>query len=324
MRSQMLRPVTQADIWRIKHDEEPLNISAPVPRRHRCDDSSSDNAQNPSGINLKSMSPPPLPRRYDKLDAKRYPNVIFLDDAWTEIWCSGCGSNVRSQRDNSDASFFQGMQGTAAHMIQACDRYKRDSRDPSFKEASRNCGKRVLSEEDVQLIKSGKEPKHPIVKYVRFGVTLASTLAANRLNDVRFAASASENTASSHGNVTASDSRYSTPISSVVNATDNDASASTYTNEHFFKRFHNAKADQRTVAPSSVFPPNPFGGLPSTIKSRSTGPSSVGTKRSGDDDRYEESNRALRRRSNGLPSYCQDEDDDEPLQLLRKSAFTSA
>lgn len=103
------------------------------------------------------------PSLYDQLDPKKYPTVIWLDGAWVEVRCPKCHANF-GERSNRT---FNGMQALSAH-VQSCD----PSKPTGFSHIAKICHKRKLSEEDVDRIKRGEQPKHEITLTVSNGRTV--------------------------------------------------------------------------------------------------------------------------------------------------------
>ncbi|TKA61365.1 hypothetical protein B0A55_11017 [Friedmanniomyces simplex] len=80
------------------------------------------------------------------------PTVVKLDNEWTEVWCHICGTNV-----NYLGKYFLGISGLHAHIVYHDGAGKRKS-GITTDDLLANCGRRVLSQEDMALIRAGQQP----------------------------------------------------------------------------------------------------------------------------------------------------------------------
>ncbi|KAK5119667.1 hypothetical protein LTR85_007496 [Meristemomyces frigidus] len=83
--------------------------------------------------------------------------VVLLNGSWCEIWCKDCGANASP----FSGTFFTGISGLNQHVIRT---HKNHYRSISVKDIMATCARRALSDEDVALIRQGKEPKVEIKK----------------------------------------------------------------------------------------------------------------------------------------------------------------
>ena len=157
-----LRRVSHEDTLRIQQGQEPAGlqpaVASTVARATRVS----------SMITDAGRSAPAAPNQYDQLDGERFPTVVFLDNAWTEVWCHICGANMNL--DGRLAHFYKGFNGLGRH-YKYCLK-KNSGEGPSkfdYLDVAKVCGRRILSAEDVGLIKDGKEPQTKIFKYSKFG-----------------------------------------------------------------------------------------------------------------------------------------------------------
>ena len=88
-----------------------------------------------------------------------YPVVVFLDGRWTEISCNVCGRNALYDTQLETFRCFSGIQGLINHVkthITAPDSRK------DLSEVSELIKRRIVSDEDVQLMERGETPNIPI------------------------------------------------------------------------------------------------------------------------------------------------------------------
>ena len=115
-----------------------------------------------------------------------YPVVVFLDGRWTEISCNVCGRNALYDTQLEIFRYFSGVQGLINHVkthITAPDSGK-DSNEVSelFK-------RRIVSDEDVQLMERGETPniqiemRHTSTKQA-LGKTRANTALSGKRKEV--------------------------------------------------------------------------------------------------------------------------------------------
>ncbi|GIZ43102.1 hypothetical protein CKM354_000634200 [Cercospora kikuchii] len=84
---------------------------------------------------------------------EKFPTVLLIDDVWVEVTCAECGINA------SRRGFFKAISGFRYH-------HNRKHPDVTY-EGFGFCKRRVVSEADVQNMKSGREPDEvPIVRKV--------------------------------------------------------------------------------------------------------------------------------------------------------------
>ncbi|KAK0308787.1 hypothetical protein LTR01_004666 [Friedmanniomyces endolithicus] len=89
-----------------------------------------------------------------------FPTVIYVDRAWTEIWCGRCGSNY-----NVKQKLFRGIQGLhshwQAHAVQP--EHASQMEDVSRAACLRESMRRIVSSRDVELMRAGNSPQD--IKY---------------------------------------------------------------------------------------------------------------------------------------------------------------
>ncbi|CAK1364163.1 unnamed protein product [Cercospora beticola] len=76
---------------------------------------------------------------------KKFPTVLLIDDVWVEVSCAECGINASSRN-----GFFKAISGFRYH-------HNRKHTGVAY-EGLGFCKRRVVSEADVQNMKSGREP----------------------------------------------------------------------------------------------------------------------------------------------------------------------
>ncbi|KAK1816912.1 hypothetical protein LTR12_008634 [Friedmanniomyces endolithicus] len=87
-----------------------------------------------------------------------YQNVIWLDDAWTELWCSWCGTNCTHSRQ---IKLFAGAAGLHNHWRQV---HTGHLEDHSLEACLANAGRRIISSRDAELMRAGTAPQNVEVK----------------------------------------------------------------------------------------------------------------------------------------------------------------
>ena len=80
-----------------------------------------------------------------------FPTVIYLDNNWTEIACGHCGANA-SYRQNELKLYGGGFAGLYNHFRAA----HKDETDVSAGAMVKTCRRRVVSDEDAELMKEGE------------------------------------------------------------------------------------------------------------------------------------------------------------------------
>ena len=94
-----------------------------------------------------------------------------MDGKWTEISCGLCGANAGESREHKGVTFFKGPLGVFNHFRSYHDEYKTLKESLDFAEVVLNVvqsfDRRLVSDEDVELLKQGKEPDVEILKKVR-------------------------------------------------------------------------------------------------------------------------------------------------------------
>lgn len=90
--------------------------------------------------------------RMPTIISKDYPTVVHIGGIWCEVWCKFCGTNA----SESSRQFLTGISGLQIHVR---TRHAHDGQDTSTWSVLMTCGRRALSEEDVDRIREGKEPK---------------------------------------------------------------------------------------------------------------------------------------------------------------------
>lgn len=92
---------------------------------------------------------------------QNYESVVHIDGKWTEIWCGKCGRNAIIDNATKIPRFFGGAIGLVSHLRSHFKEEKELQRlVPVFEHIKR----RHVSDEDVALMKAGKEPMVAIIK----------------------------------------------------------------------------------------------------------------------------------------------------------------
>ena len=88
-----------------------------------------------------------------------YPVVVFLDGRWTEISCNVCGRNALYDAQIETFRYFSGLQSLNNHV-----KTHMTAPDPGkdSNEVSELIKRRIVSDEDVQLMERGETPNIPI------------------------------------------------------------------------------------------------------------------------------------------------------------------
>ncbi|KAK5721929.1 hypothetical protein LTR15_006523 [Elasticomyces elasticus] len=80
-----------------------------------------------------------------------FPTVVFLDGAWSEIWCGSCGTNgLKHPR----GQFFAGTKGLYKHWIRA----HKDEVPKTMECCIGAAGRRLVSATDVERMRAGEPP----------------------------------------------------------------------------------------------------------------------------------------------------------------------
>ena len=91
---------------------------------------------------------------------KHYELVVHMDEKWTEIWCGQCGRNATIGIETKMPRFFGSAIGLIGHV-------KSHFNDPELRRLAPlfdHFKRRHVSDEDVALMKAGKEPTVAITK----------------------------------------------------------------------------------------------------------------------------------------------------------------
>ena len=96
-------------------------------------------------------------RKTNKPIHDNYPTVIYMDDKWTDVSCGVCGANAsyRKKDDVMDFYFYGGFMGVLNHVRTA----HKGELDISIANTLRTCNRRLVSDEDIALMRKGKDPK---------------------------------------------------------------------------------------------------------------------------------------------------------------------
>lgn len=87
-----------------------------------------------------------LSQQYDVIHAN-YPTVVFLEGAWTEIWCSICGANTAL----SSRNFFIGISGLHRHLMRI-----HKTENNKLVNVSAMFGRRIVSDDEASQMKAGQ------------------------------------------------------------------------------------------------------------------------------------------------------------------------
>lgn len=146
----------------IKRPLGPLSASDAVTTSH------SPIAPHSTPMNLDTTLSAPLGvirercRRANKSIHPDYLTVIYMDGKWTDVSCGVCNANASVNRESKALKFYGGIMGLNNHVRTA----HVDEVGPTIADTLRTCNRRVVSDEDVALMKEGKEPKVQIVMCV--------------------------------------------------------------------------------------------------------------------------------------------------------------
>ena len=110
--------------------------------------------------------------KQEEVLSSQYPSVIFLDDHWTEITCGDCGANTNPHT----GAFFLGVRGLHTHAV-ATHKDKRSTITRTVAATLGHCGRRILSQNDVERLRAGKNPKVAIVR--KYSTMLAASVRAS-------------------------------------------------------------------------------------------------------------------------------------------------
>ena len=103
---------------------------------------------------------------YDSLwRAARIPNyevVAYIDWKWTEIGCGLCGRNATFDKDKKQFKYIGGPNGLITHIRS----HFTEPEDKVLTKLIDNISRREVSDEDVALMREGKDPKVEIEKNV--------------------------------------------------------------------------------------------------------------------------------------------------------------
>ncbi|KAK5714775.1 hypothetical protein LTR17_017022 [Elasticomyces elasticus] len=80
-----------------------------------------------------------------------FPTVVFLDGAWSEIWCGSCGTNCLK---HPRGQLFAGTKGLYKHWI----RLHKDEVDKTMECCIGAAGRRLVSATDVERMRAGEPP----------------------------------------------------------------------------------------------------------------------------------------------------------------------
>ncbi|TKA80143.1 hypothetical protein B0A55_03326 [Friedmanniomyces simplex] len=98
----------------------------------------------------------PEPTRLDNIHPS-FPTVIYLDGAWTEVWCNLCGANCCLTKHK----LFAGVRGLRDHWRQA---HADQIDDRSLEACLANARRRVVSFVDAEHMRAGEAPPDVAVK----------------------------------------------------------------------------------------------------------------------------------------------------------------
>ncbi|TKA61362.1 hypothetical protein B0A55_11018 [Friedmanniomyces simplex] len=131
-------------------------LNAEEPERPSLEDDDDNIVVTPRRRRSALPAKEPEPTRLDIIHPS-FPTVIYLDGAWTELWCNLCGANCCLTKHK----LFAGAKGLHDHWRQA---HAGQIDDRSLEACLANAGRRVVSSVDAEHMRAGEAPPDVAVK----------------------------------------------------------------------------------------------------------------------------------------------------------------